>query len=333
MNPENVEAVLILPRLKVQNANAISSHMTWGMPGPSAFAGFVHALQLRLNADGHELCFGGVGIVCHDFEPQVYLPPGRRTRVFRLSRHPVDKDGSTSAIVEEGRAHLEISLVITMAGEGCPVDEAKCNALAAKILAVAHGMRIAGGSVIPHPERGRYPAQWLLWDREDHENSLKNFRQLRRRLLPGFALVSRERLLAQHLETMQKTTPQANALDALLDLCRLNIEPESMDAMDGDSKGKVAWYARRRHRGWLVPLPVGYAAISPLYPPGEVRNARDDSVPFRFVESVVSLGEWVSPHRISQLEHLLWHHDAQPEAGLYRLRNSYSPLERSNSII
>ncbi len=330
MSAENIEAVVVLPRLRVLNANAISSPMTWGFPAPGAFTGFVHALQLRLNAEGHDLRFGGVGIVCHGFEPQVYTPPGKRTHVFTLSRHPVDKDGGSSAIVEEGRAHLEISLVIAATGEGCPVNDAKCAALVARILTVAQGMRIAGGSVVPHPERSRYPAQWYCWDDGDHDKCLKEFRKLRRRLLPGFALVSREQLLSEHLETLQKTEPQTNALDALLDLCRLKIEPEIVGEPEESSNGKVAWNVSRPYRGWLVPLPVGYAAISPLYAPGEVKNARDNSVPFRFVESVLSLGEWVGPHRVSRLEQLLWHHDAQPDAGLYRLRNSYSPLEYNN---
>lgn len=330
MTPENFDAVLILPRLRIQNANAVSSPLTWGFPAPSAFTGFVHALQLRLNANGYDLRLGGVGIVCHGFEPQVFAPSGRRTQVFCLSRNPVDKEGAASAIVEEGRVHLEVSLAITLAGNDCPLNEAKCTSLAAEILTIAQGMRIAGGSIIPHPERSRYPSKWFSWDHEDHDKCLANFRTMRRRLLPGFALVSREQLLAQHLNTLQQTAPLTNALDALLDLCRLNIEPELSDKPEGDSDGKVKWSVRRPYRGWLVPLPVGYAAISPLYAPGDVKNARDDSAPFRFVESVLSLGEWVSPHRIPQLKQLLWHHDAQPDAGLYRLHNPYSPLERNS---
>ncbi|MBL8120789.1 MAG: hypothetical protein JNJ78_24930, partial [Anaerolineae bacterium] len=58
--------------------------------------------------------FAGVGIICHHFEPQVFQPPGRRTQVFRLTRNPVGKDGGTLALVEEGRAHMEVSLVIAV---------------------------------------------------------------------------------------------------------------------------------------------------------------------------------------------------------------------------
>lgn len=327
MKSEDFAAVAVLPRLRVQNANAVSSPLTWGFPAPSAFTGFVHALQRHLNSCGRDLHFGGVGVVCHDFEPQVFRPPGRRTQVFRLTRNPVDKDGSASAIVEEGRVHLEISLVIAVSGDGCPLNETECKALSAEILSIAQGMRLAGGSILPHPERDRHPPQWVGWP-DDHESRLRQFRALRRRLLPGFALVSRERLLARHLDAMQQSTPEATALDALLDLCRLNMEPETPE----DGGDKVAWGVRRPYRGWLVPLPVGYAAISPLYAPGEVKNARDDSVPFCFVESVLSLGEWVSPHRVPQLEQLFWHHHVQSDAGLYRLHNPYSPSEHANPI-
>jgi CRISPR-associated protein Csy2 len=45
-------------------------------------------------------------------------------------------------------------------------------------------------------------------------------------------------------------------------------------------------------------------------------------VPFRFVESVLTLGEWRSPHRLPNLDALLWRHEADPERGVYRVRNT-----------
>ena len=150
-------------------------------------------------------------------------------------------------------------------------------------------------------------------------------------LLPGFALVQREDRLADHLGEMRATNPNANALDALLDLTRLNIEP---DQPNPDKPEEKQW-GIRRHPGWLVPIPVGYAAISPLYPPGEVLNARDDGTPFRFVESLYSLGEWVSPHRLTSLQQFLWHHHSDIERGLYCCVNHYSKHQHEtiNNIV
>jgi CRISPR-associated protein Csy1 len=51
----------------------------------------------------------GVGIINHHYQAQTN---GDYVQRFNLSRNPLNKDGSTAAIVEEGRIHLELSLVI-----------------------------------------------------------------------------------------------------------------------------------------------------------------------------------------------------------------------------
>lgn len=339
MKPERFEAVLLLPRLRVQNANAISSPLTWGFPSPSAFTGFAHALQRRLKSQGLDLRFGSVGIACHQFEPQTFQPPGRYTQVFNLTRNPLDKDGNTQAIVEEGRTHLEVSLLITVSGDDCPLSDEQCKALAAKVLFQAEGMRLAGGSILPNPQRYKHPARWVDWP-TNREGQTSAFVQLRRHLAPGFVLISRTQMLADHVNAMQKVRAEATALDALLDLCALHYMPPTpvmanaditASAMgtaesEGDAINDIGlaskdWTVSRRKPGWLVPLPVGYAAISQLYAPGEVKNSRDNETPFCFVESVLSLGEWVGSHRIKTLHELLWRHHAQPEAGLYVTHN------------
>jgi CRISPR-associated protein Csy2 len=310
--------LLILPRLQVQNANAISGALTWGFPSPTAFTGFAHALERRLrnDLDGLQEGFGGVGIICHRFEPQMAQPAGRRTQVFRLTRNPVGKDGGSTALVEEGRAHLEVSLIIVVKDGFSDFDG---NAWAKNAHHLAQGMRLAGGSVLPARKGERYEARWQILP--DSLNAQKEvFGKLRRRLLPGFALVQREDLLKDRLKEIRVAQPGATALDALLDLSRLNIEPTVPNL---DQPEEVIWQVRK-HPGWLVPLPIGYAGISDLYAPGQVAGARDTETPFRFVESLYSLGQWIAPHRLSCLEQLLWHSTAEPDAGLYRCINRYS---------
>ena len=51
---------------------------------------------------------------------------------------------------------------------------------------------------------------------------------------------------------------------------------------------------------------MGFAALSTLQAPGTVSGARDMRTPFRFVETVWSMGQWVSPHRLKQLSDLVW---------------------------
>lgn len=303
-------AAIVLNRLRVQNANLLSSPLTWGFPAPSAFTGFVHSLERELGE--RSLHFPGVGIVCHHVEPQT--SGGAFTQALRLTRNPLDHTGSSAAIVEEGRAHLTVSLVIPVAGAGAPATETQAKMLAAEVGALALSRRLAGGSVWPPNGTDRPLASGHVWTDAD-----KGWRQIRRRLLPGFALIERSALLAQRTATMQSENPAHTALDALLDLIALHYKPASADPAE-----KAPWPppTRREEKGWLVPIPAGYAAISPLYPPGAVKNARDPGVPFRFVESVLTLGEWRSPHRLSDLDALLWRHEADPERGIYRVRNT-----------
>jgi CRISPR-associated protein Csy2 len=316
---QEYSCAVVLPHLYVQNANAVSSPMTWGFPAMSAFAGFAHALERKLRADGKDVLLHGVAVVCHKAEPLLADGPSYAPRGFRLTRNPLDQSGNTSAIVEEGRMHLTVSIVLTVFGPDAPRQENDdAQAFAAHLLTLALGMRIAGGSVVPPGIALRKPrsARAFIWNSGSKEAVQK---KLTRMLMPGFALIGRANLLAEHLSDLRETKADATALDALLDLCALHIAP----AAESNKDGKFSWTAKRRKKsGFLVPIPLGFAAISETYPPGAVKNARDSTVPFRFVESVLSLGEWRSPHRITDLEDMLWRYHAQPESGTYLITNS-----------
>ena len=212
-------------------------------------------------------------------------------------------------------AHLEVSLVIAVSGS---FDEAQQEQAFADVAhETAMGMRVAGGSVLPARGPRTSRPYYVPWPgtRVDRR---KAFNRLRRRLLPGFALVHRPDLLGTRLNELHETDEGATALDALLDLTRLNHVPAERHG-DGKSEWRV-----EKCPGWLVPLPVGYAGISHLHAAGEVAAARDGATPFRFVESLYSLGQWIGPHRLGQLDQLLWHSSADVDAGLYHCVNRYS---------
>lgn len=321
------EGVLVLPRLRVQNANAISSSMTWGFPSITAFIGLMHALARRLPAlSGLE--FRGVGVICHEYEAQV--TEGGYTRAFRLTRNPVGKDGKTLGIVEEARIHLDITLVFLVNVAESRTTESERQQLATEVNETVAMMRIAGGSVLPRIATRRnserrmvIPQLRLLPD--DPDDRRKEFRRMSRRWLPGFALVSRDDLLVSHLLHLQKAHVTANTLDAWLDLSRLNHRAERTMRMDDKTRSTsetIEWLTERR-KGWTVPMPVGYAALSDVHPPGTVANARDSTTPFRFVESVYSIGEWISPHRLSDVNDLLWYGQYDDDVGLYRCKNDF----------
>lgn len=314
-------ALLLLPRLRVQNANAISSPLTWGFPAISAFLGFMTALERRLGA-GSGMAFRAVGVVCHDFEAQVTHEG--YTRAFHLTRNPVLADGSTAGIVEEGRVHLEVSLVFDVLLSPTLVGDAARQVLAEQAAHAAAGMRLAGGSVMPPWPRAtrRAGRASLEMQAESDDEQRKQFRRLTRRCLPGFALVSRDDLLQARLVELQAEQAQASALDAWLDLSRWNHHA----VQNTDEKGATSttWETDKRP-GWTVPIPVGYASLSDLHAPGTVAGARDGNTPFRFVESLWSIGQWVGPHRLRSLDDLLWYAQVEGESqSTYRCRNDYS---------
>ena len=322
------EAVLVLPHLRVQNANAVSSPMTWGFPSVTAFIGLMHALARRLTADSG-LEFLGVGVICHDFEAQV--TEGGYTRAFCLTRNPVDKDGSTMAIVEEGRIHLDITLVFLVNLAASQWADTARQQLAELVSNELAEMRVAGGSVLPpfpaaHTGHRRPARPQLRLLPDSPSDRRTEFQRLSRRWLPGFALVARDDLLQSHLAQLQKANAQATVLDAWLDLSRLNhraVRTAGVDNKTGEANETIEWVTERA-KGWTVPIPVGYAALSPLHDAGTVANARDRATPFRFVEAAYSVGQWVSPHRLHSLDDLLWYGQHDEATGLYRGQNYFA---------
>jgi CRISPR-associated protein Csy2 len=311
------EYLLVVPHLTVQNANAVSSPLTHGFPSMTAFLGLMWALERKTRAERLDLAFNAVAAVCHGHQEQV--TEGGFVKAFRLTRNPIDKDGSTAAIVEEGRIHLELSLVFAVRGERWaqePEAQAADLAIVARLLS---GMRIAGGSVLQAAQAWRRCYQpYVVELTGAEEDRAAEFRKARMRLLPGFALVARDDLLDTRLAELHEEKRDATRLDAWLSLSRINwrYQPE-----DGDAKG--GWVNDRKGGGWIVPIPVGYGALGEVHAPGSVANARDGSTPFRFVESLYSLGEWVSPHRLHSPQQLLWYADSDVDNGFYRCRNDY----------
>lgn len=307
------KAILVLPRIRVQNANAISSPLTWGFPSITAFTGLATALARRITADTAlaDISFNGgnsgIGVVCHGFDAQV--TEGGYTHEFCLTRNPLLSNGASAAIVEEGRVHLDITLVLEVSINDALLNDEPRAQCAAAIREHLAAMRIAGGSVMPSPHQRK--AHIVLMP-DDCEKREKAFKGLARQCLPGFVLVGRDDVLQQPL--------QHSLLNSWLKHAQLTYR-----ATKNEANGAIEW-TRDERKGWLVPIPVGYTALSELHPAGSVAGVRDASIPFRFVESVYSIGEWVSPHRLHQVEQMLWRTQFDADKGLYRCVNRYQPI-------
>ncbi|MBL4831664.1 MAG: hypothetical protein JKY55_17485 [Aliivibrio sp.] len=93
-----------------------------------------------------------------------------------------------------------------------------------------------------------------------------------------------------------------------------------------DEKTDADWeYVKKPEAGYLVPIMVGYKAISEVYKNKEIENTRDNETPVCFVEAAHSIGEWQSAHRIRSVEELnncLWHYHHEKNWYLCKQNNT-----------
>lgn len=311
-----MDNLLILRNVRIENANAVAG-LTWGFPAISNFLGFVHALSRKLPPE-LEMALTGCGVICHHRQVHAFQPGGWGDFVFAQTRNPLTQKGESPSFVEEGRMHLTISLVISV--NGLLEDPEEFGDL---IEPLVLAQRLAGGSIT---EVDRVDVFRLPDNRK--ERAVFEKRQLKR-LLPGFALVQRADVLAEHTYRLLEQDSSAEKLDAWLDFSALKFQAEAPDN-ETEQQSTVQWnVVHKPAGGWLVPIAVGYRGISELYSPGEVAKARDGVTPFRFVESVYTVGEWISPHRVEHIEDIIWRYDVNPETGWYACINNYQAQKQN----
>jgi len=85
----------------------------------------------------------------------------------------------------------------------------------------------------------------------------------------------------------------------LLNQWQAYIEPTEKTESDWE-------YIPKPDKGFLVPIMIGYKAISKVYKNEEVADTRDNETDVCFVEAVHSVGEWMSAHRLKKLADCLW---------------------------
>lgn len=292
-----MKSYLLLKKIDVQNANAIAG-LTYGFPAITNFLGFAHALSRKL-APKVGVTLGGVAVISHKNAVHARQPSGWGDYVFALTRNPLTQQGKTAPINEEGRMSMQVSLLIELEGITSG-NEQKKSQLVAELRCIVPTMRLAGGQIT-------HVQDYLALTDEDQQ------RKELRRLMPGFALIDRRNYLADHFAAMQQVKPESTLMDAWCDFATLTYKamPLDGDVVNEESEGKTKaqWdYQPKPNAGYLVPLASGYCAISKCYQPGEVANVRDASVPVTFAETAYTVGEWLSVHRLENIQRGIWHY-------------------------
>ena len=287
---------LLIPHLKIQNANAMSSPYTIGFPAMTAWLGAIHAFQRKLQVQGYtNIVLDKVAVSCHHFDLQTYKGRGDFVHSIVGTANPLDKDGNRPAFIEEARCHLEVSLLIEC--QNLDPDEEK--QLLADIQKLILNMKFASGDVLS----ARH-CEFIRFDEDAHLEA--ELPKITKRLMLGHVLIERRDLV---IESMHEGK---DGLDAVLDYLKITHRSTQ------DEDGKVTWSSKRKTTGWLVPIAVGFQGISEL---GQAKNQRDANTPHRFAESVITLGEFIMPYRIESMDQLLWKYHVDLENNLYLCQN------------
>lgn len=305
--------LLLIPRIKIQNANALSSPYTIGFPAMTAWLGAVHALERKLRStELDEVRFRSMAVICHKIDLQTFKGEGDYVHSIKGTGNPLVEnkkrkknenweDFVRPPFIEEARCHLDVSLIVEYENIGLKRDEFTQS--------VDHFMqgnlKIAGGDIL-----SSFPSE-----RINIHDELSQ-RELLHKLMPGYCLIERRDLM------LKSMAEGMDGIDAMLDYLQVTHRCE----IDGNEK--VQWTSNRKEKGWIVPIATGFHGISDL---GKVKNQRDPETLHRFAESIVTLGEFVMPHRITDLDNILWHYHANLEKNLYLCQqNKHININKEN---
>lgn len=308
--------IILIPNIRVQNANALSSPYTIGFPAMTAWLGAVHALQRHISQyeKYHDIKFISMAVVCHKMDLQIHKSKEDPVYSIKGTRNPFKSDGKPSSFIEEARCHLEVSLVIEYKYSGSAkniVGKEQQKFLSALSNVLHSKMKLASGDILS------FKAPSFL---KIDENNDQELRSLSAKLMPGYLLVERRQLIIEAMQeeeakhTSLTEFPEGcrpkDAIDVMLDYLKVTHRKET------DENGKVTEKRNRKISGWILPIATGFRGISPL---SKARNQRDteEFARHRFAESVITLGEFKLPTIITSLDDMLWHYYYDAKNSLY----------------
>lgn len=288
---------ILIPHLKIHNANAMSSPFTIGFPAMTAWLGAVHALERKLRHLGFDcITLDKVAVSCHEFNLQTYKGQNDVVSSIIGTSNPLDKNGERPPFIEEARCHITVSLLVELTN----IHHDQLDQLLLQIDQLILCMKFASGDILAVRK-----SQILNFD-EDEDEDLE-LKPILNKLMLGHVLIERRDLIKQTMEIEQK-----DALDAVLDYLKVNHHSELNES------GDVTWTSSRKEKGWLVPIAVGFQGVSEL---GQAKNQRDENTPHRFAEAVITLGEFLMPYRIENIDQLLWQYHVDLDNTLYLCQN------------
>lgn len=291
-----IKTYVVIPKIQIQNANAMSSTYTIGFPAMTAWLGAVHALQRKVasyDADFSGIQFAKTAVVCHACNLQVQ--EGYRKSLIGTA-NPLKKNKKSGKyerppFIAEARVHLTVSLII----ETSRIFLEHKERFEAMINELIGTMKIASGDVIA---AGKAEVMYV----DDEEQ--RGHKAVIAKVMPGYALIERRDLLQRC---------HGDGLMSMLEFLKVHAHAEKDD--DGNV---LKWQYERTAPGWIVPISVGFKGISPL---ANVQYQRDAAKDHRFAENVLTLGEFKMPYRFDTIDDMMWHYEYDADDAMYICKN------------
>lgn len=293
--------ILLIPNIKIHNANALSSPYTIGFPAMTAWLGFMHALERKLkNTEFSNITFKDLVVSCLDITLHTYKGNGDYVNSIIATSNPLDKAGKRPSFIEEARCALEVSIAIE-----CQMNAINHDKFIQLIDGLLPMMKIASGDIL-----SLKPCRHLEVDND-------NPRGLTRYLMPGFCLVSRQDLITKAMQNGQ------DGIDALLDYLKTTTDIEIND------NKKIVKDTHNKIQGWLVPIAVGYQGLSDAK---IINNQRDTNTPHKFAESIITLGEFKMPYHFDNIDEMMWRYKRDEENDLYLCQNNFLTTTQESKL-
>ena len=143
-----MDTYLLLPHLKIHNANAFSSIYTIGIPAMTSWLGFTHALERRINVQNatEKVEFAKTAVIIHDYHLHSHRLRGNNYNSLAVTANPLKKKGSEferPPFIAEGRIDLEVSILISVNG----VNSVNEEIIKSEVNKNLYKMKIAGGDI------------------------------------------------------------------------------------------------------------------------------------------------------------------------------------------
>lgn len=292
---------ILISKIGVNDANALSSPYSVGFPSVPSLMGFVKKMELLLHetSEYEKINLISAGIVSNKFDLQT-AKDGYDSNIC-LAKLPLKQDGTLESMIENPKCSMQVSILIECDDIGL-IDIDIFTSYIEDLL--WSKLKFAGGNIFkPYGNNSKYKHVSFYGNYEKTDSTVL------KKMMPGYALIERRDLMINSMNNGE------DAIESLLRYTKINYNKNNVQ--------------KKESKGWLVPIATGYQGISDF---AVVDKQRTYEYQHRFAENVVTLCEFIMPYKVETVDNLLWHDDVDLDKNLYTYKQN-EPFKNNVSNI